>query len=101
MDMYGNADDMTWSIIWRAVKKEIEATKPDLKVGSEAYWNAVSDRFSYVVDRTQVVDSVFHRSQIMRKTDLFSKTATSFMAEPTKTWNMLKTEYTLAARDWR
>lgn len=101
MDMYGNADDMTWSIIWRAVKKEIEATKPDLKVGSEAYWNAVSDRFSYVVDRTQVVDSVFHRSQIMRKTDLFSKTATSFMAEPTKTWNMLKTEYTLAARDWQ
>lgn len=100
MDMYGNADDLTWSIIWRAVKKEVEATKPDLKEGSEAYWNAVSERFSYVVDRTQVVDSVFHRSQIMRKTDLFSKTATSFMAEPTKTWNMLRTEYVLARRDW-
>lgn len=101
MDMYGKADDFTWSLIWRATKKEIEATKPELEKGSEAYWKAVSERFSYVVDRTQVVDSVFHRSQIMRKTDLFSKTATSFMAEPTKTWNLLKTEYTLAARDWQ
>lgn len=99
MDMYGAADDFTWSIIWRAAKKEIKATKTDLAEGSDAYWKAVSDRFSYIVDRTQVVDSVFHRSQIMRKQDLFSKTITSFMAEPTKTWNLLKTEYTLAERE--
>lgn len=100
MDMYGSADDLTWSIIWRAVKKETEKSKPELEVGSNAYWKAVNDRFSHVIDRTQVVDSVFHRSQIMRKPDLFSKTLTSFMAEPTKTWNLLRTEYTLASREW-
>lgn len=101
MDMYGAADDFTWSIIWRAAKKEIKATKPDLEEGSDGYWKAVNERFSYIVDRTQVVDSVFHRSQIMRKQDLFSKTLTSFMAEPTKTWNLLRTEYTLASRDFK
>lgn len=101
MDIYGKADDFTWSIIWRAVKKEINATRKELQAGSDEYWQAVSDRFSYVVDRTQVVDSVFHRSQMMRKDDLFSKMTTSFMAEPTKTFNLLKTEAILARREWK
>ena len=99
MGIYGKADDMTWGTIWKAVKKEIEHEHKDLEVGSDAYWDAVNERFSYVVDRTQVVDSVFHWSQIMRKKDLFSKITTSFMAEPTKTYNLLHTETILAQRE--
>ena len=99
MGIYGTLDDITWGYIWNATKAEIKQTRPELEKGSKAYWNAVNDRFSYIVDRTQVVDSVFHRSQIMRKTDPFSKMITAYMAEPTKTYNMLKTELTLASKD--
>ena len=52
---------------------------------------AVSERFDDVIDRTQVVDSVLHRSQMMRSTDGLTKMYTSFMAEPTKTYNLLRT----------
>lgn len=101
MGIYGKADDMTWSMIWIAVKNEISHERKDLEVGSDAYWNAVNERFSYVVDRTQVVDSVFHRSQAMRNKELYAKMVTSFMAEPTKTYNLCRTEYILAARDFK
>ena len=99
MDMYGKADDFTWTMIWNGVKKEVAHDNPHLIKGSDEYWQAVNERFSYVVDRTQVVDSVFHRSQIMRNQDTFSKMVTSFMAEPTKTFNMLRTELVLAGQD--
>lgn len=101
MEMYGKADDITWATIWSGVKKEINSKRKDLKPGTDAYWKAVNERFSYVVDRTQVVDSVFHRSQIMRSQDLASKMITSFMAEPTKTFNMMRTELVLAGKDFR
>ena len=44
---------------------------------------------SEIVDQTQVVDSVLHRSQIMRSQDKLVQMATAFMAEPTKSYNLL------------
>jgi len=101
MGAYGKADDIGWAWIWNAVKHEINATRKDLKPGSEDYWKAVNERFSYVIDRTQVVDSVFHRSQFMRNNDTMSKIVTSFMAEPTKTYNLLRTELLIAGHDFK
>lgn len=95
MGSYGLADDYTWAVIWQSVKNEISDTRPDLEYGSPDYWQAVNERFDYVVDRTQVMDTPFHRSQIMRKQDMFTKLITAFMAEPTKTYNMLRTELIL------
>lgn len=99
MGSYGKADDFTWACIWKAVKREVAEKNPDLEKGSDAYWQKVNERASYVYDRTQVVDSVFHRSQIMRNKGTFEKMATSFMAEPTKTYNMMRTEIILARRE--
>lgn len=96
---YGVADDLTWSVIFKAVRYEVEAQNKNLKVGSDEYWEKVNERASEVFDRTQVVDSPFHRSQNMRAKDNLSKMVTAFMAEPTKTYNMLKTELTLAKRE--
>lgn len=96
---YGIADDLTWSVIFKAVRYEVEAQNKNLKVGSDEYWEKVNERASEVFDRTQVVDSPFHRSQNMRAKDNLSKMVTAFMAEPTKTYNMLKTELTLAKRE--
>ncbi len=99
MKSYGKADDIAWACIWKAVKKEVEDQHPDLAKGSDEYWQKVNERASYVFDRTQVVDSVFHRSQIMRNKGTFEKMATSFMAEPTKTYNLLRTEILTAKRE--
>lgn len=86
----GWADTVTWGKLWNAVVAETTDTQPDLKPGTEAFYEACGDRFSEIIDRTQVVDSVLHRSQIMRSKNYINKTVTSFMSEPTKSYNLLR-----------
>ena len=86
----GKADDVTWSVIFNAVKNEIADTRKDLSVGSKAYWEAVEDRFDHVIDETQVVDSVFHRSALMRNEDGLVRQIMSFMGESTQSYNMVR-----------
>ena len=100
MQIYGALDNVTWSFIWAAVKKEVKATHPNVKEGSEEFYRLCNDRASEVFDKTQVVDSVFHRSQAMRNTDTMSKMLTSFMAEPTRTYNMMRSEFVKARELW-
>ena len=58
---------------------------PDLQPGTEKFYQEVGKRFSEIIDKTQVVDSVLHRTQIMRSENGLTKMATSFMGEPLKT----------------
>lgn len=83
------ADAVTWAAMWRAVKRETQRIHPELQVGSEAYFRTVAERFDGIMDRTQVVDSVMHRSQIMRSQNGMVKELTAFKAEPIKSYNML------------
>lgn len=83
------ADAVTWAAMWRAVKRETQRIHPELQVGSDAYFRAVAERFDSIMDRTQVVDSVMHRSQIMRSQNGMVKELTAFKAEPIKSYNML------------
>lgn len=85
----GKADDVTWAAMWRAVKRETQRIHPELQVGSEAYFKAVAERFDKIIDKTQVVDSIMHRSQIMRSQNGLIKELTAFQAEPIKSYNML------------
>ncbi|MBO7318838.1 MAG: hypothetical protein J6V06_02300, partial [Clostridia bacterium] len=82
------ADELSWVALWEAVKKETRKTT-NLEVGSEAFFKHCGERFTEVVDLTQVYDSVFSRSELMRSKDRSVKMATSFMAEPTVQANML------------
>jgi hypothetical protein len=88
MAMAGKADSFAWARLWNAVEAETKDTRPGLKPGTDEFYKAVSARFSEIVDRTQVVDGLLQRSQIMRSPDALTKMSTSFMAEPTKTYNM-------------
>lgn len=90
------ADDITWGVLWNAVKQETKALHPDIDVNSKEFTDLCVDRYDELIDQTQVVDSVLHRSQIMRSNNGLNKMATSFMAEPTKSYNMLAN----ALRDW-
>lgn len=83
------ADQMTWSWIWKACENEIKDTHKNLEPGTEAFYKQVGRRFSEIIDKTQVVDSVLHRTQIMRSKDFGVKAATAFMGEPLSTYNML------------
>ena len=92
----GAADSLAWGRLWVACELETQDTRPDLERGSDAFYRAVAQRFTDVVDQTQVVDNVLGRSQLMRSGDQLSKMATSYMGEPTKSYNMLYRSY----RDW-
>lgn len=85
----GWADTKTWGKLWNAVKAEIRDTT-DFKPGTVEFLEAAGERFSEIIDRTQVVDSVLHRSQMMRSKNFINKTVTSFVSEPTKAYNMLR-----------
>ncbi len=89
MWLAGVGDELTWGTLWNACKAEVK-DKTDLKEGTAEFTQAVSDRLSEVVDKTQVVDSLLHRSQFMRSTSSFSKILSAFKAEPTKSYNMLR-----------
>ena len=84
----GKADDITWGVIYKAAELKISKTRPDLDYDSKEYTKAVVELFEDIIDHTQVVDTIFHKSQIMRSANPATKTLTAFMAEPTLTLNM-------------
>ena len=96
------ADELAWCSIWEAVKRETIATRKDLKVGSEAFLEAAGKRFTEVIVKTQVYDSVLSRSALMRSKDTGMKMATAFMAEPTTSMNMIEDALIQGKRgNWR
>lgn len=93
----GAMDSLAWSHIWNALEVETARKHKNLQKGSDDFYKKVAERFNEVVDHTQVVDGILQRSQVMRSPDGVTKMATSFMAEPTKIFNM----FTTAAYDLR
>lgn len=89
MILVEKGDQLAWNRLWRACEYECMDQHPDLKEGTEEFYERVGKRFSEVVDKTQVVDSILHRTQIMRSQSEINQLATSFMAEPLKTYDML------------
>lgn len=81
MALPGLMDELTWCSIWQAVEREVADTT-NLKTGSEEFNKRVGDRFTQIITETQVYDSVFSRSAMMRSKDVGVKMAAAFMAEP-------------------
>ena len=98
---YGKADNITWTAIWQMVKEEMKDTHPDVKKGTDEYWDLCNERMSEIVDLTQVVDSPLHRSHAMRSKDFLHKTTTAFMAEPTLTFNMIRDGWRRGREAWK
>ena len=84
------ADELAWCGIWKAVKRETLYTHKDLKPNSEEFLKAVGERFTEVITKTQVYDSVLARSANMRSKDTGMKMVTAFMGEPTTSINMIE-----------
>ena len=83
-------DEWTWGKLWNAVAAETrDLYAGELEPGTDAFYEKVGQRLGEIIDKTQVVDSVFHRSPIMRDRG-YSSIFTSFMAESIKTYNMVE-----------
>lgn len=83
------ADELAWCSIWEAVKRETHAKHPGLDAKSEPFLMLAGSRFTEVITKTQVYDSVLSRSALMRSKDTGMKMVTSFMGEPTTSINMI------------
>ena len=81
-------DEAAWKRMWYAAEKKVEDTT-NLKKGSEEYYKAAADIFNDIVDKTQVVDTVLNRTDAMKDKSAMARTVTSFMSEPSKTYNMV------------
>lgn len=85
-------DKVTWGTLWNAC--EAEARAKGMKAGTEGFNQYCADRLSEIVDKTQVVDSVLHRSHIMRSKNPLAQMSTNFFAEPTKSYSMMAEAWT-------
>lgn len=84
------ADELTWCGIWEAAKRETKAKNPKMDVRSEEFLQLAGKRFTEVITKTQVYDSVLSRSANMRSKGALMSMWTAFMAEPTTTINMVE-----------
>lgn len=83
------ADAITWGGLWNACEHAVRREQQNLETGSDAFFQAVSEKFSDVIDQTQVVDGVLQRSNIMRSSNAVVQQATSFMGEPIMSLNLM------------
>ena len=80
-------DELAWSTLWHAIKKEQRYRFPNME--KEKFLKICGQRFTDVATKTQVYDSVFTRSEIMRSPSETNKMATSFMGEPMTNLNII------------
>ena len=85
-------DRYTWSAIWGASRDDV-IKNTNLKEGDRGFTEAVLRRFEDIINKTQVVDSVLTRSELMRNKGFFVRSATSFMSEPAVDMSMMTDAY--------
>lgn len=86
MWLAGKADDITWSCLYNAAERQVRAENPGLS--GDEFKAKVDKLFNDAITETQVVDATIMKSPWQRSSSKFSKFATSFMAEPIKSYNI-------------
>lgn len=82
------ADKLAWIEIWEACKRETVAKNPKLHTDTEVFRQKVGQRFTEVIQATQVYDSMFSKSPMLKSRNLAVQYAVSFMNEPNTVANM-------------
>ncbi|MBP3672895.1 MAG: hypothetical protein J6J18_03595 [Oscillospiraceae bacterium] len=88
-------DQITWGSIWLAAKHQVQrqAENAGRKLSHEDLIDRTVELFEETIYRTQVMDSTLTRSTVMRSDEIHARFMTSFMAEPTLSYNMVLDEY--------
>lgn len=84
------ADKIAWIEIWNACKRETVAKHKDLATNSDEFMNIVGERFTEVIRATQVYDSMFSKSPMLKSKNLAVQYLVSFMNEPNTVANMVE-----------
>lgn len=80
-------DQATIGNLWNALERETKRKRPDLAPGSKEFNEHVAKRLTEVILKTQVIDSVVTKSQVMRSKGGLVQVLSSFMSEPTLSYN--------------
>ena len=81
-------DRVTWSAMWGAAKQEVKR-KYKLSPKDAGFYELVNKTFEEIIYKTQVVDSVLTKSELMRNKGAVARTVSSFMSEPVTSLSML------------
>jgi hypothetical protein len=96
------ADKIAWMEIWNACERETVAKHKELVPNSEEFLRFVGDRFTEVIRATQVYDSIFSKSPMLKSQNLAVQYIVSFMNEPNTTSNMVEKAVRDAIKgDWK
>ena len=96
------ADKIAWIEIWNACKRETVAKHKDLATNSEEFMQIVGERFTEVIRATQVYDSIFAKSPMLKSKNLVVQYLVSFMNEPNTVANMAEKAVRDATRgNWK
>ena len=98
MTLAEKGDQLTWSRIWTACKRQAAA---ETKAKGDDLMQATADLFREAIYSSQVMDSTLTRSEIMRGKTMWSKMNSAFMAEPTLSYNILLDAYSEYRNDVR
>lgn len=82
------ADKIAWIEIWNACKRESLAKHTNLRPSSDELLQIAGKRFTEVIRATQVYDSMFAKSPMLKSKNLFVQSLVSFMNEPNTVANM-------------
>ena len=85
----GKADEKTLGVLFKACCIEVIRTIDVTGLTQEDIYRKAGELLDEVIVKTQVVDSVVTRSKAMRGDDGLEKSLTSFMSEPTVSYNVL------------
>lgn len=96
------ADKIAWIEIWNACKRETAAKHKDLATSSEEFMKIVGERFTEVIRATQVYDSIFAKSPMLKSKNPAVQYLVSFMNEPNAVANMAESAVRDATRgNWK
>ena len=96
------ADKIAWIEIWNACKRETAANHKDLATSSDEFMQIVGERFTEVIRATQVYDSIFAKSPMLKSKSLAVQYLVSFMNEPNTVANMAESSVRDATRgNWK
>ncbi|MBO6270163.1 MAG: hypothetical protein J6N19_13625 [Clostridium sp.] len=82
-------DGATVGRLWYAAEYWVDANKPDLKKGTDAYYQEVAKKFNDVVEKTQPNYTTMQRADILRSPKDLTKALTMFMTQRLQNFNII------------
>ena len=82
-------DGATVGRLWYAAEYWVQENKPKLQKGTDAYYEAVAEKFNAVVEKTQPNYTTMQRAAIMRNPSSLVKTFTMFMTQRLQNFNII------------